>query len=48
MLIRQYAISALEFSNGLLRISTSGLPGGMYLLTLRNGTAEETRKIFVP
>lgn len=47
-LVRQFAISASEFSDGLLRISTSGLPGGIYLLTLRNSTSEQTRKLFVP
>jgi subtilisin family serine protease len=46
--LREFALSDADFANGLIRMSTVGLPGGMYLVTLRNSEARVTRKVFIP
>jgi subtilisin family serine protease len=46
--MREFTLSDADFANGLIRMSTVGLPGGIYLVTLRNSEARVTRKVFIP
>jgi subtilisin family serine protease len=46
-LVQEYALSAEEFAQGFVRISTSGFPVGMYLVTIRNRKHKDTVRLFV-
>jgi subtilisin family serine protease len=46
--LREIDLSGVDFANGTIVVRTDGLPGGIYLVTLRNRDARVTRKVFVP
>jgi hypothetical protein len=46
-LIRSIDLDGEMFENGEVRFSTTGLPPGIYLVTLRNSASRITRKVFV-